>query len=184
MDEINDFINRGQAVINLAVFHGWLESIAQWLEATFPNCSYSAEWLALDAGPPQGDRTGNSQLFKDQLEDAVDARIRWLNKLERVTRPLSTFSEESVPPDSSDILLDGIRLFKVETVAQADEVLTMRIQSVQTWLEKTPGGVESLAKWNIMGNSPFRISGGVIDNFDAGSPIGKLSANDTDGWQT
>ena len=167
MDEIKDFINQGQAAKNLAAFRNWLESIALWLEATFPNCGYSAEWLALDAGPPEGDRTGNSQLCKDRLEDAVEERIRWLNKLERVTRPPSTFPDELVLPDSSDILLAGIRLFKVVTVAQADETLTMWIESVQAWLLETHEEVESLANWNTMGNSPFRLSGGVIDTSNA-----------------
>ena len=163
MDEIKDYIKHGQSISTLSSLRDWLESVAAWLETTYPNSGYLAEWLALDPGPPEGDRTGNSMLFKKQLEEAVDDRIRWLNKLERVKRPEArAHNGQSLSP-SSDILLAGLRLFKAESALRADEAITTWIESVQAWLVENQVGAESLANWNTMGKSPFKLPDGVLD---------------------
>ena len=163
MDDIRDFINLAQTILTMNGFRIWLESVATWLESTFPNSGYLAEWLALDPGPPEGDRAGNSMLFKKQLEEAVDDRIRWLNKLEKVKRPLIGATRQPSLFESSDILLGGLRLFKAESALRADEAITTWIESVQAWLMENQVEAESLADWTSIGKSPFRMSDGVLD---------------------
>lgn len=45
-DEIKDYIAQGQTILTMTAFRFWLESVAQWLKAVFPNSDYAAEWLA------------------------------------------------------------------------------------------------------------------------------------------
>jgi len=169
MDELGELVTQGQKIVDLLSFRSWLDAVALWLYGAFPNAGNVAEWLALDAGPIEGNRTANNQVFKDQLEDAVEKRIGWLRKLDIVTRPVAAALAEQFIPDDAEILLDGLKLFSVESAPQADERLTDWIFSVQRWLLENKADNESLSSWATLGASPFRLSDGILDSADAWS---------------
>jgi len=163
MDEISNYIKQSQSISGMLRFKDWLESVAKWLETAFPNAGYTAEWLALDPGPPEGDRSGDLGQFKIQLEEAVDGRIQWLNKLDKVMRPVATVAYQIPLTDSSAIMHQGLLLFKAESAMQADETLTTWIESVHRWLVENSVESASLVTWNTMRKSPFRLPDGVWD---------------------
>lgn len=162
MDEISNLIKQSQSITTMQDFTDWLESVASWLEIEFPNSGYTAEWLGLDKGLLESDRNGNCGGFQNQME-AVDGRVHWLKKLDRILQP--AVDKHNVEPytDSSAIIHDGLLLFKVKSAMQADEALTTWIESVYQWLVENQVESASLANWCTMGKSPFRWSDGILD---------------------
>jgi hypothetical protein len=164
VDEIKDYIAQRPAILTMTAFRFWLESVAQGLKTILPNSGYSEEWLALDHGLPEGDQIRNSRLFENQLTGAVEARIRWLVKLDRVMSSETNALDQQTWSERSHILRDGLRIFKVESAMQANETLTNWLDSTQTWLLEHRVGVESLDDWNSIGNNPFRIAIAGLDS--------------------
>ena len=71
----------------LSAFQHWINEIAVWLAETFSETGYAAEWLSLDAGPSQNTRSIKGQPLHKSLEKAVDERVAWLVKLEKISLP-------------------------------------------------------------------------------------------------
>ena len=162
MDEISNLIKQSQSITTMQDFTDWLESVASWLEIEFPNSGYTAEWLGLDKGLLESDRNGNCGGFQNQME-AVDGRVHWLKKLDRILQPAVDKHNVETFTDSSTIMQEGLQLFKVKSAIQADRALTTWIESVYQWLVENQVESASLVNWSTMGKSPFRWSDGILD---------------------
>ena len=159
MENITRFVADAAKIKRLGVqaglnaFNHWINEIAIWLEAAFPNTGYSAEWLSLDAGPCKDTRRIKGQQLHKLLEKAVNERISWLIKLEKISEPDSDHG--IICTGSAPIILGWQHLLNPVSLYEAESGLEHWEADVTRWLMAHHVESRIIAEWHTLAENPF-----------------------------
>ena len=137
----------------LSAFQHWINEIAVWLEDTFPDVGYSAEWLSLDSGPCRDTRRIKGQQLHKSLEKAVNERISWLIKLEKISEPGN--DDGIVGAGSAPIILGWQHLLNPVSLDEAESGLEHWEADVTRWLLERHVESEIIVEWHTLAENPF-----------------------------
>jgi len=159
MEKISEFVVKAEKIKRLRLqagmdlFQHWINEIAVWLEAAFPNTGYSAEWLSLDSGPSKNTRSIKGQLLHKLLEKAVNERISWLVKLEKISEPGN--DDGIIGTGSARIILGWQHLLNPVSLDEAESGLEHWEADVTRWLLERHVESEIIVEWHTLAENPF-----------------------------